>query len=437
MATNAAGALRRRVRALVAASAALTALLAAPHAAADRLPPGSGAGGSRPALTPVYALSAADLRIATALTSRASTTTFGSAFSGVVLDAQSDRVVWSKNPTTARIPASNTKLVTALNALTLFGPDRRFTTTVRQGTSRDRVVLVGAGDPSLSSAQLDALAKTTASTLLGRGIRTVRIYVDDDVFPRTFTLATGWLADYVPGDFTPLHGLVRDQRDVANTTTDAGAYFRDRLKAYGLSAGLYGYQNTSSSSALLASSTGLPLSTTVNAMLLDSDNEIAEALHRLVGIAEKQGNTWSGARTAQAQVITSQGLSIGALYDGSGLSRSDRLTAMQLARAMDRGVDPSFAGLWPLRSSAGMPTAGQTGTLQAKYGRFATTASKCAAGKVWGKTGSLPDVTALTGYTTGADGRVKVFSFLVNSKSNTLTLRQALDMLAATVNGCY
>lgn len=437
MATNAAGARRRRVRALVAASAALTALLAAPHAAADRLPPGSGAGGSRPALTPVYSLSSADLRIGSLLTSRATTSTFGTAFSGVVLDATSDRVVWAKNPTTARMPASNTKLATAINALTLLGPGRRFTTVVRQGRYQDHVILVGAGDPSLSSAQIDALAKATATNLLGRGIRTVRAYVDDDVFPRTFTVATGWLSSYVPTDFTPLHGLVRDQRDVANTSTDAGVYFRDRLKAYGVSAGLYGYENSSSSAAVLASSTGVPLATTVNRMLLNSDNEIAEGLHRLVGIVKKQGNTWSGARSAQAQVISSQGLAITALYDGSGLSRSDRLTALQLARIMDWGVDPSHAALWPLRSAQGMPTAGKTGTLQSRYGRFATPQSSCAVGKVWAKTGSLADAVALTGFTTGADGRVKIFSFIVNGKSNTLALRQAVDMLAATVNGCY
>ena len=66
-----------------------------------------------------------------------------------------------------------------------------------------------------------------------------------------------------------------------------------------------------------------------------------------------------------------------------------------------------------------------------------TTASKCAVGKVCAKTGTLSDVVSSPGWTTGADGRVKIFAFLVNGKSSTTTLKQNVDMLAATVNGCY
>ncbi len=98
-----------------------------------------------------------------------------------------------------------------------------------------------------------------------------------------------------------------------------------------------------------------------------------------------------------------QGLAAGTLYDGSGLSRADRLSALQLARIVDRGIDAGTqTKLWPLKS--GLPTAGRTGTLAS---RFSTTASKCAVGKVWAKTGTLGDVVALAGWTTGADGRVE------------------------------
>ena len=69
----------------------------------------------------------------------------------------------------------------------------------------------------------------------------------------------------------------------------------------------------------------------VSRMLLNSDNEIAEALHKQVGIGLGYGASWSGARTAQAKELAAQQLTTGALYDGSGLSRADRLTALQLA----------------------------------------------------------------------------------------------------------
>ncbi len=182
------------------------------------------------------------------------------------------------------------------------------------------------------------------------------MYVDDDVFP-TPSLATGWKSSYVPDSITAVRGLVRDQRDSSDTSADVGRYFRDRLKAYGITAaGYYGRTDAAPTAPVLASSQGAPLSTTVNRMLLVSDNEIAESLHKLVGVAKGKGSTWTGARSAQALVLGQQGLSAAALYDGSGLSRADRISAVQLARVVDRGVDTSHPELWPLRSAEGMPT---------------------------------------------------------------------------------
>lgn len=376
---------------------------------------------------------AADLRMASALTSRATTTRFGMSFSGAVVDAASNAIVWSKSGTTGKMPASTNKLVTASNVLTLLGPDKRFTTLVRTGSATNRVVLVGSGDPSLTSAGLDAMARTTSTTLLATKITAARVYVDDDVFP-TPTLAYGWKASYVPDSITAVRGLVRDQSNDADTSAEAGRYFRDRLKAYGVTAaGYYGRANASSTSTVIASSTGSTVSTMVTTMLLYSDNEIAEALHKQVGIALGYGASWTGAGSAQAKELAVQKLATGTLYDGSGLSRADRISALQLARIVDQGIDPATqTRLWPLTS--GLPTAGRTGTLAS---RFTTTSSKCAVGKVRAKTGSLGDVVALAGWTTGTDGRVKTFAFLVNGMTSSTTLKQNVDMLAATVNGCY
>ena len=428
----------------VLAVAAAAAVLAGTTGTANAATAGTGSpspvtSSSGRVFTGTYAGSAADLRMKSALTSRATTARFGTAFSGAVIDATSNRLVWSKNGTTALMPASTNKLVTASNALTAFGPTKRFTTKVVDGSAADRVVIEGSGDPSLSSAQLDAMARTVSYVLTQRGLTVapVRVYVDDDVFP-TPSLATGWKSSYVPDSITAVRGLVRDQRDSSDTSADVGRYFRDRLKAYGITAaGYYGRADAASTAPVLASSQGAALSTTVNRMLLVSDNEIAESLHKLVGVAKGKGSTWTGARSAQALVLGQQGLSAAALYDGSGLSRADRISAVQLARVVDRGVDTSRPELWPLRSAEGMPTAGRTGTLSASSKRFVTAQSKCAAGKLWAKTGRLSDVVALSGFTKGADGRLKVFAFVVNGKDSTTTLKQNVDMLAATVTGCY
>ncbi len=384
-----------------------------------------------------YEYTAADLRIQRALKNRVTTSRFGTSFSGTVIDAASDRRIWSKNATSSLIPASTTKLVTAHNALTVFGPSHRFSTSVKQGPSSNRVIVQGFGDPSLSSSQLDRMAATTASTLRSRGLTSVRVYVDDDAFPKP-SLAYGWKSSYVPKAVNPVRALVRDQRDVPDTSADVGTYFASRLKAHGISSVRYwGRDNVRSGASTLASSQGWYVSSIVSRMLLRSDNEVAESLHKMVARATGRSATWSNARTAQAGVMAREDLAMTALHDGSGLSRANRLSSLQLASLVDRGQDADASALWPLRSSKAMPTAGRTGSLAAKYSRFATSQSRCAVGKVWAKTGTLNDVVSLAGYTYGTDGRLKVFAFVVNGKSSSLSLKQSVDMLAATVNGCY
>jgi len=397
---------------------------------------GSAPSATRSAAAPslaTYALTPADHRMKSALASRATTARFGAGFSGAVVDAASNATVWRLNGAIGRMPASTNKLVTASNALTLFGPDKRWTTRVRMGKVVSHVIVQGSGDPSLSSANLDAMAAKAATWLRAKGVTAARVYVDDDVFP-TPTLAYGWRTSYVPDSITAVRGLVRDQIDNADTSAEAGRYFRDRLKAHGVPTASYiGRANAASTSTVIASTAGAPLSSMVTRMLLNSDNEIAEALHKQVGISLHYGATWTGARTAQAKELAAQSLTSGTLYDGSGLSRADRLTTLQLATIVDHGIDArTQTTLWPLK--AGLPTAARSGTLA---DRFTTAASKCAAGRVFAKTGTLSDVVSLAGWTTGADGRIKTFAFVVNGKTSTTTLKQDVDMLAATVTGCY
>jgi D-alanyl-D-alanine carboxypeptidase/D-alanyl-D-alanine-endopeptidase (penicillin-binding protein 4) len=264
----------------------------------------------------------------------------------------------------------------------------------------------------------------------------VRVYADDYLFDRP-ALATGWKSSYIPADTTWLRALVVDRHEVSDTGIDAAKVFSAKLRANGITVTRIG-RGRAGSGPVLASSAGRTLGSTVSHMMLTSDNEHAEALHRLVGIRTGYGNTWSAARAAQKKVLSSQGLTATALYDGSGLSRSDRLTGIQLARTVANAFEPgNRTRLALLRTDAGLPVSGRTGTLRASYGRFTTTASKCAVGKVHAKTGSLGDVVSLAGWAVGKDGRIKTFAFVVNGRSATLALRQGVDMLAATVTGCY
>ena len=426
---------RASTRAVVLAASLTSSVFMATPAASGEVAGGGPPGVSVVSTESAYTFTSADLRMRSLLTSRSVSSVFGSSFTGSVIDVESNKAVWGRNRTTALKPASTNKLVTAHNALTVFGPYNEFTTHVRQGTG-DVVVLVGAGDPGLSSAQISALADTTAADVRRRGGTKAHVWVDDSMFPAP-SLAIGWRSTYVPDEVTPLRALVRDQRDLDDTSVDAGIYFRDRLRAQGLSAWYAGRTTVSSSSRSIASSRGPSVYQTVGPMLLNSSNDIAEMYHRVVAQSQRQPTTWTGAAAAQKTVLTREGLAISAGYDGSGLSRSDRISSLQLATIVDRGLDPSYPDLWPMRSSTWMPTAGRTGTLSAAYGRFTQPPSKCAAGKVWAKTGSLSDVVALAGWTTATDGRVKAFAFVVNGKQSDVALRRSIDTLAATVNGCF
>lgn len=392
---------------------------------------------SRPAVAPAsatYRPSTADARLARALTARTVST---AGLSGAVIDVGSDRVVWSRRGGVPRMPASTAKLVTATAALRIFGPDHRFSTTVRQGANASRVVLVGAGDPSLSSADLGRLARDTAASLRIRKVRRVSVWADDSLFPRP-SAAVGWRSSYVPDDVRAVRALVVDRHQVADTSLDAARVFAGLLKRQGVQVVWAGRGRTPRGARLLARVRGDRLSAIVTRMLLASDNDHAEALHRLAAVATGRPATWAGAEQATRVALAGEGITLSrnALRDGSGLSRADRLSAVQLARVADNALEAGQPELAPLREGA-LPLAGRTGTLWAGYGRFSTTPSRCAAGQVVAKTGTLRDVVALAGWTRARDGRVKAFAFVINGPTATRTLKQRVDGFAATVNGCY
>lgn len=386
--------------------------------------------------TSVPALSRSDQRIASMLTVRATNNQLGNDLTGLVTDGVSKTLLWQQRRGTRQLPASTTKLVTSVNALTVFGPAYRFTTTVRKGSTWAKVVIVGAGDPSLNRTNLKALAAATAHDVRAHNVRRVTVQVDDSLFPRP-TLAHGWMSDYMPTDVSPVRALVVNQHTRWDTSIDAGKEFATLLKAYGVTTRAVERARAPRGTPVLASVQGRRLDSIVKSMLLPSDNDYAEALHRLVALRMGYAATWSGAAAAQRKVLAGLGIDLGTsrLYDGSGLSRADRLTARQIVSVLSLALDGSHPKLVPLLDS--LPVAGRTGTLGPKYLRYTTWPTKCAVGLVEGKTGSLRGVITLAGYARGADGRTKAFAFLANGVPSTLTTRRAVDKLAATVTGCW
>ena len=189
---------------------------------------------------------------------------------------------------------------------------------------------------------------------------------------------------------------------------------------------------------LLAVHTSRPLWSTVEYMLKVSDNNVAEELLRLTALASGRPATWYDGTAVVTGVLARYHVPLDgvALYDGSGLSRRDRLTARALSAIAALTVAPAHRSvLWPVY--AGMPVAGRDGTLSAALHRFSTRPSSCATGLVRAKTGTLHDATALAGVTRDRSGRWLAFAFLENGSTPVHTARHGLDGLAATVEGCW
>lgn len=88
----------------------------------------------------------------------------GARIAALVVDRDDGRVLYAHDPDRALVPASNLKLLTALAALSAFGPTHRFTTEILAdaepgpGGAVERLYVRGGGDPALTSEELWRLA---------------------------------------------------------------------------------------------------------------------------------------------------------------------------------------------------------------------------------------------------------------------------------------
>ncbi|MFD0499976.1 MULTISPECIES: D-alanyl-D-alanine carboxypeptidase/D-alanyl-D-alanine endopeptidase [Streptomyces violaceusniger group] len=384
-------------------------------------------------------LDPAEQRIAENLNTRAQNPSLGDTFSGIVLDSASDKVIWGHDADTALMPASNAKLATATAALTVLGPEHRFTTKVVYGDGT--LTLIGGGDRMLTTADLTELAKTAAAGVKLGGLDSVKVRVDDSLFPEP-TLATGWNDSYYDDQVSPVRSLVVDGKLSADTSIDAGKVFAQQLADQGVTVDGEVTRGTASATDVPVGQHLSPtLSETIKKMLKKSDNDIAETVLRMTALGAGRPATYEDGTAVVRDVLSRHyGVSMAnfEIHDGSGLSRADRIPARTVADILDLLTDPRYSGL--LRSiDEGLPVAGEAGsTLGPEWGRFDTADSQCAVGRVKAKTGTLTGAIALSGLTKAEDGRWKVFSFIENqSSADPAATKDTLDGLAATVNGCW
>ncbi len=332
------------------------------------------------------------------------------------------------------LPASNNKLMTSVGALLTLGPDFRYITRlVTRGTTplthhmvHGAVTLVGSGDPLFSTlayartylgSRDDTLDALAAQLRRADGTRPAITKITDGIRANASVFDARTLPPYWnPGDIgsvQPLSGMATNE-DFAGTAqgatiTDpvlaATQRMRTALRQEKISvAGAIGPGRVPAAPITLAEVTSPPLATILRIMNVPSDDFIAEQLVKTIGAQALTPGTSAGGVDSVVAKLTALGvLQPGdRIVDGSGLARTDRLTPDTLLRLLlDAQRDPS----WGQPLIASLPAPGQ-GTLK---GRLPGLTSRVRA-----KTGTLDDVSCLSGIVHALDGKTYVFSILTN-----------------------
>ncbi|HEY8630342.1 MAG TPA: D-alanyl-D-alanine carboxypeptidase/D-alanyl-D-alanine-endopeptidase, partial [Gaiellaceae bacterium] len=352
----------------------------------------------------------------------------------VALDLTTGTVLFQQNGNRSLAPASNEKLPLTYAALVRLGTAFRIETDVLGQGEQDgtqwtgTLVLKGNGDPTLSRADLRALAGQVKSL----GIRSVTGGVNgDESAYDARRIVAGWKASFFIDESPPLSALVVDRARVGSVVSRAPALaaataFRDALRQVGIAvAGPVRTAPADEWSQVLASVSSPTLAAMVRFMDRESDNFTAEMLLKQLGLAALDRGTSAAGATVVMQTLAEAGVPMTGvrIVDGSGLSRLDRLTTNALGSLLkvawaDPAVRPALL--------AALPVAGVNGTLQHRLKK------PPARGRVLAKTGTTDSASSLSGYVSDR------YAFAVMQNGNPLSYwwaRRAQDRFAQVLAG--
>lgn len=367
-------------------------------------------------------------------------------FTGQVSDAETGQVLWQQGADTPQAPGSVTKVLTSAAALLTLPLDQRLTTKVVQGAAPGQVVLVGAGDPTLTAQPdgetgfyLDAPHVSDLADQLRRaGTPVTSVVVDKSLFPGP-GMAKGWdESDIAGGNISPIESVMLDGGRLNPTVDESprsptpALYAGQTLaKQLGLDAAAVTVGTAPAGAQTLASVQSAPLSERLHELMTVSDNVLAETVGLEVAKARGQALTFDGAVAAVTQTLQQAGFDTTGLTlkDVNGLSTLDRIPARLVDQVLTAAAGPSQPKLRPLLDD--LPVAGGTGTLADRFDH----ASAAAAGWTRAKTGTLSGVSSLAGVVTTVDNRVLTFALMSNGTSPDQA-RTALDAVAAALRSC-
>jgi D-alanyl-D-alanine carboxypeptidase/D-alanyl-D-alanine-endopeptidase (penicillin-binding protein 4) len=348
-----------------------------------------------------------------------------------VYDLTAARPIYTLNWNTLLTPASNEKLVTSAAGLVRWGAAHRFATALylgapgpdANGVLQGDIYLKGYGDPSLSTSWYQSYVLGLRTANLGNfvarlqalGVKTItgRVIGDESYFDRARRVPSWLPSEFV--DCGPLSALSLNEgtgsngRAVADPSLWAASELTVLLRNAGIA--VHGAASTGAvpvTAALRSTTYSAPLSGIIAAMNKPSDNFFAEELVKGLGAAFQRAGSTAAGILVMTRCLLNLGIPAAGfrLYDGSGLSYADKLTANSISRllaAMTRR--PDYPAYWRSLSIAGVD-----GTLRLRMRHTR------ARGNLHAKTGTLIGVSSLSGYVTSADHHHLVLVILMNRK---------------------
>lgn len=341
----------------------------------------------------------------------------GKASGAYVVDLDTGRKVYGRRGGRARVPASVNKLFTTATALLRFGATKRLTTTIlsdvpvgSDGVLRGNLYVRGAGDPTVTTKQLESAAYDLA---FGSGLYKItgRVIGDESAFdarrgpPSSRYAVSSWVG--------PLSALSLDRGRTGRSRpfwqADPPKFFAKSFARALKRAGVLTKVRRARAGTVpdiatelhwLRSPTMARLARKAN---VPSDNFVAEQLVKALGARFGA----SGSTSAGAAVVRSTLRPFGVrprVADGSGLSRANATSPRHVVRLLERMLETPAAD--PFVDS--LAVAGRSGTLRKRMRRSA------ARDRCRGKTGTLYSVSALAGYCTTARGTRLAFAILQN-----------------------
>lgn len=325
----------------------------------------------------------------------------------LIQDLKTGEVLTSHNTERPLLPASIMKTVTIAGLLKEKGPDERFHTMVFadghiEGNSIEGdLLIVGGGDPTLGANCMPEsadIAEEIIAALQHKGIDRINgdLRIDTSLYEGPACPPSWASADLHEAYGTGSHALnfrrnASGSRAVKNPETVFLSYLSSRLRDAGIEVSgsvKIGTENLKSKDATqLIDHVSDRYAEVMRSCMMRSDNLFAETLLRAFGLARGKVATTSDSAEEMLTYWKKEGVPTEGvrLIDGSGLSRSNRVTANFINGILHTmGGNDEYASF--------MPLAGQEGTLSDFLKDTALDAY------VAMKTGSMKGIQCYAGY---------------------------------------